>query len=180
MTERYLSEEEVMRMITLTLDLRDQLILKTLYSGGFRVSELVSLSWEDLQPREGGSGQITVIGKGNKKRVVIISKGVFQGILKQKPENARPFDPIFVSREKESPRLSVRMVQVIVDKARLRAGITKKVSPHWLRHAHASHALDRGAPIHLVQVTLGHASVATTGKYLHARPQESSGRFLGV
>jgi site-specific recombinase XerD len=54
------------------------------------------------------------------------------------------------------------------------------VSPHWLQHAHGSHALDRGAPIHLVQATLGHASVATTGKYLHARPKESSSRFLAI
>ena len=54
------------------------------------------------------------------------------------------------------------------------------VSAHWLRHAHASHSLDRGAPIHLVQATLGHASVATTGRYLHARPTDSSARYLGV
>ena len=77
-------------------------------------------------------------------------------------------------------RLSARMAQVIIDQVRLRAGILKKVSPHWLRHAHASHALDRGAPIHLVQSTLGHVSVATTGKYPHSRPQESSGRFLEI
>jgi integrase/recombinase XerD len=51
---------------------------------------------------------------------------------------------------------------------------------HWLRHSHATHALERGAPIHLVQATLGHASVATTGRYLHARPTDSSSRFLAV
>lgn len=65
-------------------------------------------------------------------------------------------------------------------KAAARAGLPAEVSAHWLRHAHASHALDRGAPIHLVQATLGHASVATTGRYLHARPSASSARFLGV
>jgi site-specific recombinase XerD len=54
------------------------------------------------------------------------------------------------------------------------------VRPHWLRHAHATHALERGAPLHLVQATLGHASVATTSKYLHARPTDSSARYLGV
>jgi integrase/recombinase XerD len=68
----------------------------------------------------------------------------------------------------------------IVRAAAARAGISLAVSPHWLRHAHASHALDRGAPIHLVQATLGHASVATTGKYLHARPTDSSARYLAV
>jgi integrase/recombinase XerD len=54
------------------------------------------------------------------------------------------------------------------------------VSCHWLRHAHASHALDRGAPIHLVQATLGHSSISTTGRYLHARPTESSSSYLPV
>jgi integrase/recombinase XerD len=71
-------------------------------------------------------------------------------------------------------------VKRIVKAAANRAGIEAPVSPHWLRHAHASHALDRSAPIHLVQATLGHASVSTTGKYLHARPEDSSARYLGV
>jgi len=68
----------------------------------------------------------------------------------------------------------------IVRRAAQRAGMNVAVSPHWLRHAHASHALDRGAPIHLVQATLGHASIITTGRYLHARPTDSSSRFLGL
>jgi integrase/recombinase XerD len=67
-----------------------------------------------------------------------------------------------------------------VRQAARRAGLALPVSPHWLRHAHASHALDRGAPLHLVQATLGHTSIATTGRYLHARPRESSSRFLGL
>jgi integrase/recombinase XerD len=57
---------------------------------------------------------------------------------------------------------------------------SQRPSPHWLRHAHATHALERGAPIHLVQATLGQASVATTGRYLHARPTDSSARYLAV
>jgi hypothetical protein len=63
-------------------------------------------------------------------------------------------------------------------RAAQRAGVTEAVSPHWLRHAHASHALDHGAPIHLVQATLGHSSVATASRYLHARPGDSSARFV--
>ena len=64
--------------------------------------------------------------------------------------------------------------------AAARAGLSEDVSAHWLRHAHAFHSLDRGAPVHLVQATLGHASVATTGRYLHARPTDSSARYLGI
>ena len=61
-----------------------------------------------------------------------------------------------------------------------RAGFEAPVSPHLFRHAHASHALDRGAPVHLVAQTLGHASIATTGRYAHARPSDSSSRYLAV
>ncbi len=85
---------------------------------------------------------------------------------------------VFVSR-KGSP-LSTSQALRIVRKAAVRAGIDKNVSPHRLRHCHGSHALDRGAAVHLVQATLGHGSVATTGRYLHARPTESSSKYLAV
>ena len=62
----------------------------------------------------------------------------------------------------------------IVKAAAHRAGLPADMSPHWLHHAHARHALDREAPISLVQATLGHASVQTTGRYPHARPNDSS------
>ena len=75
---------------------------------------------------------------------------------------------------------TIRRAQLRIPSATHSRGLEAPVSPHWLRHAHASHALDRGAPIHLVQTTLGHASVATTGRYLHARPSDSSSRYLGV
>ncbi len=177
-SERYLTQEEVVRMIAMTGEFRDQVILKTLYTGGLRLSELIALNWEHLQEREKGEGQLLILGKGNKKRVVVLSPGVFKELLKLQPHPVKVTSAVFTSREWGNPRLSKRSIQIIVDKARLRAGIPKRVTPHWLRHAHASHSLDQGAPIHLVQATLGHASVATTGKYLHARPQESSSRFL--
>ena len=87
--------------------------------------------------------------------------------------------PVFRSR-KGGGHLDESMVWRIVRKAAKRAGIEKAVSCHWLRHAHASHALDRGAPIHLVQATLGHSSIQTTGRYLHARPDDSSSRYLPI
>ncbi len=72
------------------------------------------------------------------------------------------------------PAQIFRIVKAAAQRASLPAGI----SPHWLRHAHASHALDRGAPISLVQATLDHTSVQTTGRYRHARPNDSSLRYL--
>jgi integrase/recombinase XerD len=91
--------------------------------------------------------------------------------------DATGVDPIFRSR-KGGGVLDVSQVRRIVYAAARKAGLEQKVSPHWMRHAHASHALDRSAPIHLVQATLGHASVSTTGRYLHARPTESSSFYL--
>lgn len=83
--------------------------------------------------------------------------------------------PVFRSRKKGG-HLDPAQVRKIVGAAAQRAGIAAQVSPHRLRHAHASHALDWGCPIHLVQATLGHASVATTGRYLHAgRPIRARG-----
>ncbi len=91
---------------------------------------------------------------------------------------------MFRSRKKgpggEPSSITPRQAERVVKDAAIRAGLSNAsdVSPHWLRHAHASHAMDRGAKVHLVQATLGHASVATTGRYLHARPDESSSLFL--
>jgi integrase/recombinase XerD len=69
-------------------------------------------------------------------------------------------------------------MQRMVHKLARNAGITSNPSPHWLRHAGASHSIERGAPVHLVQKDLGHESLGTTGKYLHARPDDGFGRYL--
>jgi integrase/recombinase XerD len=88
-------------------------------------------------------------------------------------------EPVFRSRKgSHCGHLTRERVHQIVKAAGKRAGIKGKVSPHWLRHAHASHALERGAKIHLVAETLGHSSVAVTSRYLHARPEDSSSLYL--
>jgi integrase/recombinase XerD len=139
------------------------------------VSEACGLKWCDALPRQEG-GQITVFGKGGKTRTVLLKSKVWQQLLSIKGE-AKAADPLFRSR-KGGGSLDVSQVRRIVYAAAKKAGLEQKVSPHWMRHAHASHALDRSAPIHLVQATLGHASVSTTGRYLHARPTESSSFYL--
>jgi integrase/recombinase XerD len=121
---------------------------------------------------------VTVFGKGGKTRAVLLPASLWKELQEIVPADAEPDAPVFVSR-KGGP-ISAPQSWRIVRAAAKRIGITADVSPHWLRHAHASHALDRGAPIHLVQATLGHASVATTDRYLHARPQDSSSRYLAL
>jgi integrase/recombinase XerD len=174
LNERILSELEVQTMIALETDPRNRLILRLLYSGGLRVSELSTLTWKDLKER-GESGQVTVYGKGRKTRTVLVKQDVWLELVKLRGERSSD-DPVFQSRK--GGHINRHQLWRIVSAAAKRAGIEGKVSPHWLRHAHASHSLDRGAPIHLVQQTLGHESVATTSRYLHARPNDSSSLYL--
>ena len=177
LAERILSEELVIRMLSLEVHPRNHALLRLLYVGGLRVSEICGLKWRDLQPHE-ETGQVTVFGKGRKTRVVRLTLAVWVAVTSLR-QDAGPDSAVFRS-QKAGGHLDPSQALRIVRKAAIRAGIDLKVSPHWMRHAHASHALDRGAPIHLVQATLGHSSVATTGRYLHARPHESSARFLAV
>jgi integrase/recombinase XerD len=174
LAERILDETDVLRMIALERQPRNRAILLTFYAGGFRVSEISALKWRDLVRRD-SAGQITVFGKGGKTRTVLMPESVWNALMSLRGD-AKDDAPVFRSRK--GGHLDESQVWRIVRKAAERAGIDKDVSCHWLRHAHASHALDRGAPIHLVQATLGHSSIATTGRYLHARPTESSGDYL--
>jgi integrase/recombinase XerD len=174
LSQRILSEDDVARLLGQAAAGRDCVILRLLYSSGVRVSELVNLKWCDAVTRA-GAGQITVFGKGGRTRSILLDEETWRTLAGLGAE-ATPADPIFRSRK--GGGLDPSQVRRIIYAAARRAGLSQKISPHWLRHAHASHALDNGAPIHLVQATLGHASVATTGQYLHARPADSSARYL--
>jgi integrase/recombinase XerD len=174
LAQRILEESEVVRLIDAALPGRDRTLLKILYVSGVRVSELCGLRWQDAVARQEG-GQITVFGKGGKTRTILLKPKIWcqiQSLRGDAPDTA----PVFCSRR--GGPLDPSQVRRIVYAAARNAGLDRKVSPHWMRHAHASHALDRNAPIHLVQATLGHASVSTTGRYLHARPSESSSFYL--
>lgn len=177
LSERILEETDVLKMIALENMPRNKAILLTFYASGFRVAELCSLKWSDLQSRD-KAGQLTVFGKGSKTRTVLIPQKVWN-TLQALRGDANDNAPVFKSRKK-SGHLDESQVWRIVSKAAKRAGLEKAVSCHWLRHAHASHSLNAGAPIHLVQATLGHSSIATTGKYLHARPSDSSANYLPI
>ena len=174
--ERILGQSEVTRMIAMEPDPRNRVMLLLLYASGVRVSELVGLKWRDFQERDHGC-QITVMGKGGRTRSVLLPDAVRIGILSIR--NAAHDDvPMFPSRR--GGHLHPSQVVRIVRRAARRAGISKDVSPHWLRHSHASHALDAQAAIHVVQATLGHSSIGTTGRYLHARPTDGSGMYLDL
>jgi len=178
LAERIIDESLVLRMIALEEKPRNAAILALLYGGGLRISELVGLRWRDVQERQNGQGQITVLGKGSKTRTILLSAGVFSRITALRV-GAGDNDAVFRSR-KQRGHLNPSHVLRLTKAAARRAGITRGVRNHDLRHCHASHALERGASVALVSATLGHASISTTGRYLHVRPGESSGRYLPI
>lgn len=175
LAERILSEDEVSYMLAAERDPQNRLILSVLYFTGIRVSELCSLDQGDVIRQRAGF-QLSVFGKGGSTRQILLPTHLGKQLSSLTSPGARS-SPLFMNRSGTS-RLNRTQVYRIVRRAALAAGLHKPVSPHWLRHAHASHALDNGAPPHLVQSTLGHKSLATTGRYAHAHPKDSSTRFI--
>lgn len=147
---------------------RNHAIIETLYGSGLRVSELVDmrLSRTDLD-----EGLVIVEGKGSKQRIVPLSPVSVDLIRKWLPIRARlnikpaGSDIVFLNR-RGAPLTRIMIFYVIRDTAAL-AGITKKVSPHTLRHSFATHLLEGGANLRAIQEMLGHESIATTELYLH-------------
>lgn len=175
--ERILSVEDVDSMISVTTNERNKLILKTLYLTGIRVSELCGLQWKDITPQRGSGALLNVYGKGGKTRKIYLPH-VFWLELKASRGDALQHTPIFVSANGKA--LAPTHIDRIVKRAAAGAELENaaNVSAHWLRHSHATHALNQGTPVHLVQATLGHSSLETTSKYLHPDPDTSSGEVL--
>jgi integrase/recombinase XerD len=178
LAKRIITSAEVCMLIRAARTKRDRVLLEVLYAGGLRVSEVVALSWSDVLARDNGQVQLTVVGKGEETRNILLPKIVSRSLLSLGGKAANN-DPVFVSRkDKGGGRLTTRAVLGTVKRTAKAAKIEAPISPHWLRHAHGSHAIDRGATLAEVQETLGHANVATTSGYLHARPESSSGLRL--
>ncbi len=187
LTERILSVEQVFAMFAKAegnkqTDKRNHAILRLLYYSGIRVAELCNLLWRNVQFHLVGDepcGQVTVYGKGNKTRSILLPKAIYDELLSlRRPEDSED-TPVFKS-QKGGGALLPRQVEIIVQKAAERVDSLKGkgVSPHFMRHAHASHSIQGGANVVLVRDTLGHASIATTNKYAHARPTDSSSLVL--
>jgi integrase/recombinase XerD len=174
LAERILTEEEVIRLIAMERGKRNHALLRLLYLAALRVSELCRLRWKDCRARKPG-GQISVVGKRSKVRAILLPASMWQELAALKG-GAGPDDPVFRSRQ--GGPLDVKSVQRIVKAAAIRAGLSPDVTPHWLRHAHCSHALDRGANPALVRDTAGHSDLKVTSVYSHARPDQSSSLFL--
>lgn len=153
--------------------LRDKAILETLFSTGLRVSELVSLDREKIDYKR---GEISVKGKGGKRRVVFLSDQAQKALKKYLKKRDDP-DPCLFARTKkgikpDDLRLSPRSIQRTVKKWTKKAGITKDVTPHTLRHQLGTDLLLGGADLRAVQEILGHSDISTTQIYTHLTNQK--------
>jgi len=153
-----LSKKEIEKMIILTTNLKHRLVIVLLYSAGLRVSELINLKFEDIDFYR---NLIHIKkGKGSKDRITLLSKktksflrdyGLGQGL-------------IFNSKAR---KYSIRAVESIIKKTAKKAGIIKNVTPHILRHSFATHLLENGVDLRIIQKLLGHSRLETTQIYTH-------------
>jgi integrase/recombinase XerD len=166
-----LSVDEVRRMIEVASHCpRDKALLMTMYGAGLRVSEALALKAQDIEtPRM----LIHVrSGKGNKDRMVKLSATLLTALRqawRSRPKGAgnTPADPVFPrTRNPRQPMSRVHALRIVKRVAK-RAGITRSVSPHTLRHSYATHLLESGTDLHTIQLLLGHAHFKTTTIYLH-------------
>lgn len=154
------------------LGLRDKAILELLYATGIRVSELCLLRVQDVQ-----EGFIKVLGKGKKERLVPVGKKALRSIdayLAFRTQ-AEEIPLLFVS--KSGKKLSRITVWERIKFYAKKAGIDRDISPHTLRHCFATHLLENGADLRLIQEMLGHEDIGTTDRYTHLSQQQMLGAF---
>lgn len=159
-TPNFLSKDEVNRMIKCSHLVRTKLVISLLYSSGLRVSELKSLDRNSIVDR-----QFTVVGKGKKERIGFIDARTERYMIKYLSMRKDASEALIATAE--GHRASVSTIQLIVKNAAKNAGITKKVSPHTLRHSFATNFISNDGNIRHLAILMGHNSIETTAQYTH-------------
>jgi len=182
----FLTLEEIERLLN-TPDLstpqgqRDRALLELLYASGLRVSEVVSLNLEQVDLI---TGEIRVRGKGSKERVTLMGKPAITALTtylnqgRPKLLRTRGSSALFLNRY--GGRLTVRSVQKILEKYAKIVNVGKRVHPHMLRHTFATHLLDGGADLRVVQELLGHANLSSTQIYTHVTKSQARKVYLAA
>ena len=180
LAQKILSKRDILRVIAGAGMGRDKVLVTLLYSAGLRASEASALKWGDCRQRTGKDGVISVLGKGSRRRSIRITPEVWKELMSIRPPDAAAEDPVFLSDAGWKHPLSRVTITNIVRAAAKAAGLEQHVSAHWMRHGHATHAMDAGAPLALISSTLGHSSLATTSRYLHVNPNKSSTQYVSL
>ena len=180
----FLSSDEVNKLImtpdiSTPLGMRDKAMLELLYASGLRVSEIASLDIVNVNLEE---REVRVLGKGSKERITLMGKPAVNAIdcyLREgRPKliGQRSTDALFLNRY--GRRLSKRSIQQTLSRYATAAGFTKRVFPHMIRHSFATHLLDGGADLRVVQELLGHVSLSTTQIYTHVTQTQARKVYL--
>ena len=171
---KFLSVDDVFQLlggvkIKKALDVRDHAMLEVFYSTGIRVSELVGLNWSDVDFQ---LGIVRVLGKGSKERIVPIGEVALQALRDYGIEVRKRWklpckgeNPLFLNNR--GGRITARSVARSLEKHLRAVGIPVNIGPHGLRHTFATHLLNNGADLRVIQELLGHASLSTTQRYTH-------------
>lgn len=172
LTEQEVEDLLAQPTITEALGLRDRTMLEVLYASGLRVSELVGLKQEQLNMRQ---GLVRCIGKGNKERLVPVGEVALdwlqQYLYESRPGllNGKVTDDLFPTRRGKA--MTRQAFWYIIKRYAKQAQIEKTLSPHTLRHAFATHLINHGADLRVVQLLLGHSDLSTTQIYTHVAKQ---------
>lgn len=159
-----LNQSEMDAFLT-SLDAYEKALLYTLYLGGLRKDEL-GFTWADC---DFSARSIRIRGKGNNERLIAMTGELEQALLawlaecEEQPEDKRS---VYVFQSRRRRNMPVRDIRAIVAKAKARAGITRRVTPHMLRHSFATHQIEQGTDIRVVQMMLGHQDIRTTQIYI--------------
>lgn len=161
-----LSVEELLALLAALVTLRDRVIVTLLYSAGLRLAEVCNLRVADI---DSSRMLLHIRGKGKKDRYVPLSAVVLE-LLREWWRATRPHDLLFTNQKDPSRPINRTTVQRSVRQAADRAGLTKRVSPRTLRHSFATHLMEQGTSMRVIQVLLGHSHVRTTETYTHVSP----------
>ena len=162
-----LSKDEIKQLLDAITNDKHKLLVELLYSSGLRVSEAVKMKIDDLNLKE-KMGKV-ISGKGKKDRHIIISNNVIEHINNYLKDRKEDSEYLFPS---EKSHITVRMAQKVVNKSAKKAGIKKRVFCHALRSSFATHLLEAGTDIRVIQVLLGHSSISTTERYVKVSTEQ--------
>jgi len=173
---KFLSPEDVRKLINAAEDIRDRLIVSLLYTTGIRVSELIKIRKEDIDLSK---NSLKVFGKGSKERIVFFNNYT-KKLLKEYLNKYKFGDRDYIFPGRGSETIHYVTVERVLNRLKRKAGLSKKVTPHILRHSFATYALSQGMDIREIQELLGHASLRTTQVYTHVTRERLFKDYLKI
>lgn len=178
---KILPVESISRMIEKEESARNKILLKTLYLGAFRESEVIQLKMSSFARLSDGRVKVLILGKGKKPRSVHLPESLWNEIqVFASDEILNIEDYIFSAKDDRKTPLTRQQIFRIVKVAAVRAKVDPIPSPHWFRHSSSAHAHKNGASLKDIQETLGHSSLSTTQLYLGGRSDKSNSDYLDI